>query len=255
MPSRILLVEPDPVASAVIEQVLVEGGHQVTAVPSFEAASMPAARIKPNLQFKGDALALRALLAGELDSYEGSPGAPIIAGSRGADIKITGCYWPGLTYGIYARPTVAKPEDLKDKAMAISSPGALPDLMARAVLEKYNIASSDVRFSIMGSDSDLPVMLPAAELLKSFGIPFELTIVSAHRTPNRLVSYATKARERGLKVIIAGAGGAAHLPGMVASLTTLPVIGVPIRSSNSLDGWDSILSILQMPNGIPVATR
>jgi 5-(carboxyamino)imidazole ribonucleotide mutase len=107
---------------------------------------------------------------------------------------------------------------------------------------------------IMGSDSDLPVMLPAAELLKSFGIPFELTIVSAHRTPQRLVSYATKARERGLKVIIAGAGGAAHLPGMVASLTTLPVIGVPIRSSNSLDGWDSILSILQMPNGIPVAT-
>jgi 5-(carboxyamino)imidazole ribonucleotide mutase len=107
---------------------------------------------------------------------------------------------------------------------------------------------------IMGSDSDLPVMLPAAELLKSFGIPFELTIVSAHRTPQRLVSYATKAKERGLKVIIAGAGGAAHLPGMVASLTTLPVIGVPIRSSNSLDGWDSILSILQMPNGIPVAT-
>jgi 5-(carboxyamino)imidazole ribonucleotide mutase len=107
---------------------------------------------------------------------------------------------------------------------------------------------------IMGSDSDLPVMLPAAEVLKSFGIPFELTIVSAHRTPKRLVSYATKARERGLKVIIAGAGGAAHLPGMVASLTTLPVIGVPIRSSNSLDGWDSILSILQMPNGIPVAT-
>ena len=107
---------------------------------------------------------------------------------------------------------------------------------------------------IMGSDSDLKVMLPAAELLKSFGIPFELTIVSAHRTPQRLVNYATKAKERGLKVIIAGAGGAAHLPGMVASLTTLPVIGVPIRSSNSLDGWDSILSILQMPNGIPVAT-
>jgi 5-(carboxyamino)imidazole ribonucleotide mutase len=107
---------------------------------------------------------------------------------------------------------------------------------------------------IMGSDSDLPVMQPAAELLKSFGIPFELTIVSAHRTPRRLVSYATKAKERGFKVIIAGAGGAAHLPGMVASLTTLPVIGVPIKSSNSLDGWDSILSILQMPNGIPVAT-
>ena len=107
---------------------------------------------------------------------------------------------------------------------------------------------------IMGSDSDLPVMQPAAEFLKSFGIPFELTIVSAHRTPQRLVSYATKAKERGFKVIIAGAGGAAHLPGMVASLTTLPVIGVPIKSSNSLDGWDSILSILQMPNGIPVAT-
>ncbi len=107
---------------------------------------------------------------------------------------------------------------------------------------------------IMGSDSDLPVMQPAADLLKSFGIPFELTIVSAHRTPKRLVSYATKAKERGFKVIIAGAGGAAHLPGMVASLTSLPVIGVPIKSSNSLDGWDSILSILQMPTGIPVAT-
>jgi 5-(carboxyamino)imidazole ribonucleotide mutase len=107
---------------------------------------------------------------------------------------------------------------------------------------------------IMGSDSDLPVMQPAADLLKSFGIPFELTIVSAHRTPQRLVSYATKAKERGFKVIIAGAGGAAHLPGMVASLTSLPVIGVPIKSSNSLDGWDSILSILQMPTGIPVAT-
>jgi len=106
----------------------------------------------------------------------------------------------------------------------------------------------------MGSDSDLPVMEPAAEILKSFGISFELTIVSAHRTPQRLVTYATKARERGFKVIIAGAGGAAHLPGMVASLTSLPVIGVPIKSSNSLDGWDSILSILQMPNGIPVAT-
>ena len=107
---------------------------------------------------------------------------------------------------------------------------------------------------IMGSDSDLPVMQAAADFLKSFSIPFELTIVSAHRTPQRLVSYALEARERGLKVIIAGAGGAAHLPGMVAALTTLPVIGVPIKSSNSLDGWDSILSILQMPNGIPVAT-
>jgi len=107
---------------------------------------------------------------------------------------------------------------------------------------------------IMGSDSDLPVMQAAADFLKSFSIPFELTIVSAHRTPQRLMNYATKARERGFKVIIAGAGGAAHLPGMVASLTSLPVIGVPIKSSNSLDGWDSILSILQMPNGIPVAT-
>lgn len=107
---------------------------------------------------------------------------------------------------------------------------------------------------IMGSDSDLPVMQPAADLLKSFGIPFELTIVSAHRTPQRLMNYASGAKDRGFKVIIAGAGGAAHLPGMVASLTTLPVIGVPIKSSNSLDGWDSILSILQMPNGIPVAT-
>jgi 5-(carboxyamino)imidazole ribonucleotide mutase len=107
---------------------------------------------------------------------------------------------------------------------------------------------------IMGSDSDLTVMQPAADILKSFGISFELTIVSAHRTPHRLVTYASKAKERGFKVIIAGAGGAAHLPGMVASLTSLPVIGVPIKSSNSLDGWDSILSILQMPNGIPVAT-
>jgi 5-(carboxyamino)imidazole ribonucleotide mutase len=107
---------------------------------------------------------------------------------------------------------------------------------------------------IMGSDSDLPVMQPAADLLKSLGIPIELTIVSAHRTPQRMMDYAAKAKERGFKVIIAGAGGAAHLPGMVASITTLPVIGVPIKSSNSLDGWDSILSILQMPNGIPVAT-
>ncbi len=107
---------------------------------------------------------------------------------------------------------------------------------------------------IMGSDSDLPVMQPAADALKAFGIEFELTIVSAHRTPHRLVDYAGKAKERGFKVIIAGAGGAAHLPGMVASLSTLPVIGVPIKSSNSIDGWDSILSILQMPGGVPVAT-
>ena len=107
---------------------------------------------------------------------------------------------------------------------------------------------------IMGSDSDLPVMQGAADILKEFAIEFELTVVSAHRTPMRMVQYATEAKQRGLKVIIAGAGGAAHLPGMVASLTSLPVIGVPIRSSNSIDGWDSVLSILQMPNGIPVAT-
>jgi 5-(carboxyamino)imidazole ribonucleotide mutase len=107
---------------------------------------------------------------------------------------------------------------------------------------------------IMGSDSDLKVMDAAAEILKKFKVEFELTIVSAHRTPLRMVEYATLAHSKGLKVIIAGAGGAAHLPGMVASLTTLPVIGVPIKSSNSLDGWDSILSILQMPNGVPVAT-
>lgn len=107
---------------------------------------------------------------------------------------------------------------------------------------------------IMGSDSDLPVMQPAADILKEFGIEYELTVVSAHRTPLRMVEYAQKAKERGLKVIIAGAGGAAHLPGMVASITTLPVIGVPVKSSNSIDGWDSVLSILQMPNGVPVAT-
>jgi 5-(carboxyamino)imidazole ribonucleotide mutase len=107
---------------------------------------------------------------------------------------------------------------------------------------------------IMGSDSDLPVMQSAADILKEFEIEFELTVVSAHRTPLRMVEYATKAKERGLKVIIAGAGGAAHLPGMIASITSLPVIGVPIKSSNSMDGWDSVLSILQMPNGIPVAT-
>src|SRR5882762_7166285 len=107
---------------------------------------------------------------------------------------------------------------------------------------------------IMGSDSDLQVMKPAADMLEEFGIPYELTVVSAHRTPLRMVQYAVQAADRGLKIIIAGAGGAAHLPGMVASLTSLPVIGVPVKSSNSIDGWDSILSILQMPNGIPVAT-
>lgn len=107
---------------------------------------------------------------------------------------------------------------------------------------------------IMGSDSDLPIMQAAANVLKEFAIPYEMTVVSAHRTPVRMMQYASTARERGLKVIIAGAGGAAHLPGMVASLTPLPVIGVPVKSSNSIDGWDSVLSILQMPNGIPVAT-
>jgi len=107
---------------------------------------------------------------------------------------------------------------------------------------------------IMGSKSDLPVMKEAAEFLNELEIPFEITVVSAHRTTERMVKYAESAAKKGLKVIIAGAGGAAHLPGMVASLTPLPVIGVPIHSSNSIDGWDSILSILQMPNGIPVAT-
>ena len=107
---------------------------------------------------------------------------------------------------------------------------------------------------IMGSDSDLAVMQTAADFLKQMDVEFELTVVSAHRTPMRMVEYAQRAKDRGLKVIIAGAGGAAHLPGMVASITSLPVIGVPVKSSNSLDGWDSILSILQMPNGIPVAT-
>ncbi|TDM00003.1 MAG: 5-(carboxyamino)imidazole ribonucleotide mutase [Flavobacteriaceae bacterium] len=107
---------------------------------------------------------------------------------------------------------------------------------------------------VMGSKSDLPIMKEAAEFLQTLGIPYELTVVSAHRTPQRMIEYASSAQKRGLKVIIAGAGGAAHLPGMLASLTSLPVIGVPVLSSNSIDGWDSILSILQMPSGIPVAT-
>lgn len=107
---------------------------------------------------------------------------------------------------------------------------------------------------IMGSKSDLHIMQDAADILKDFGVEFEMTVVSAHRTPERMFNYAKEAASRGLKVIIAGAGGAAHLPGMVASITVLPVIGVPVKSSNSIDGWDSILSILQMPNGIPVAT-
>lgn len=107
---------------------------------------------------------------------------------------------------------------------------------------------------IMGSDSDLPVMQEASQVLNNLNIPHEVTVVSAHRTPKRMFDYAENARKKGLKVIIAGAGGAAHLPGMVASITTLPVIGVPVKSSNSIDGWDSVLSILQMPAGVPVAT-
>lgn len=107
---------------------------------------------------------------------------------------------------------------------------------------------------IMGSDSDLNVMQEAGNILKEFGIPFEITIVSAHRTPKRLFEFSEKADKRGIQVIIAGAGGSAHLPGMVAAISPLPVIGVPVKSSNSLDGWDSILSILQMPGGVPVAT-
>ena len=107
---------------------------------------------------------------------------------------------------------------------------------------------------IMGSASDMPVMQAAADILKKFDVPYEIDIVSAHRTPDKMFTYAQDAVKNGLKVIIAGAGGAAHLPGMVASLTPLPVIGVPVKSSNSIDGWDSLLSIVQMPNGVPVAT-
>jgi 5-(carboxyamino)imidazole ribonucleotide mutase len=107
---------------------------------------------------------------------------------------------------------------------------------------------------VMGSQSDLRVMQEAADVLHELHVPFELTVVSAHRTPHRLMEYASSAANRGLKVIIAGAGGAAHLPGMIASVTALPVVGVPVKSSNSIDGWDSVLSILQMPSGVPVAT-
>ena len=107
---------------------------------------------------------------------------------------------------------------------------------------------------IMGSKSDLPVMRDAIDILKDFKIEYEVDIVSAHRTPKKMMNYAQSADKKGLKVIIAGAGGAAHLPGMIASITPLPVIGVPIKSSNSIDGWDSVLSILQMPGGVPVAT-
>ena len=107
---------------------------------------------------------------------------------------------------------------------------------------------------VMGSDSDFPIMKNAVEIIKTFDIEYEVTIVSAHRTPERLFEYAKNAHLRGIRVIIAGAGGAAHLPGMLASLSPLPIVGVPIKSSNSIDGWDSILSILQMPAGVPVAT-
>lgn len=107
---------------------------------------------------------------------------------------------------------------------------------------------------IMGSNSDLPIMQAAADVLKEFNIEYEIDIVSAHRTPEKMFEYSKSAVDRGLQVIIAGAGGAAHLPGMVAALTPLPVIGVPVKSSNSIDGWDSLLSIVQMPNGVPVAT-
>ena len=107
---------------------------------------------------------------------------------------------------------------------------------------------------IMGSDSDLPVMRQAAEVLEELNIGFELTIISAHRTPERMMDFAKKAHQRGIKAIVAGAGGAAHLPGMVAAISPLPIVGVPIKSSNSIDGWDSVLSILQMPGGVPVAT-
>lgn len=118
-----------------------------------------------------------------------------------------------------------------------------------------NVVADDIVVSIvMGSDSDLPVMQAAADMLELFGVGYELDVVSAHRTPEKLFEYSKNAHKRGIQVIIAGAGGAAHLPGMVASMSPLPIIGVPIKSSNSIDGWDSILSILQMPGGVPVAT-
>jgi len=127
--------------------------------------------------------------------------------------------------------------------------------MTKSLLKSQSTKSTSPLVGIiMGSDSDLGVMQAASDILKHYDIPHEVTVVSAHRTPLRMVDYAQKAKLRGLKVIIAGAGGAAHLPGMVASITPLPVIGVPIKSSNSIDGWDSVLSILQMPNGVPVAT-
>jgi 5-(carboxyamino)imidazole ribonucleotide mutase len=124
-----------------------------------------------------------------------------------------------------------------------------------SIYSKLSTMNQSIKVGIiMGSTSDLPIMQDAADILTQLGVDYEITVVSAHRTPDRLFDYAKSAAGRGLKVVIAGAGGAAHLPGMVASLTHLPVIGVPVKSSNSIDGWDSVLSILQMPNGIPVAT-
>ncbi|HPB48605.1 MAG TPA: 5-(carboxyamino)imidazole ribonucleotide mutase [Exilispira sp.] len=117
-----------------------------------------------------------------------------------------------------------------------------------------NAKANPIVSVVMGSDSDLSVMQEAIQMLSYFNIPYEIDIVSAHRTPDKLFQFAKNADKRGIRVIIAGAGGAAHLPGMIAAISALPVIGVPIKSSNSLDGWDSILSILQMPNGVPVAT-
>ena len=114
--------------------------------------------------------------------------------------------------------------------------------------------SSPIVSIVMGSDSDLPVMKQASEFLTEMSVPYEIDIVSAHRTPEKMLAFAKNAHQRGIKVIIAGAGGAAHLPGMIAAISPLPVIGVPVKSSNSIDGWDSILSILQMPNSVPVAT-
>ena len=117
-----------------------------------------------------------------------------------------------------------------------------------------NVVAKVVVSIVMGSDSDLPVMQAAADMLEEFGVGYELDVVSAHRTPEKLFEYSKNAHKRGIQVIIAGAGGAAHLPGMIASMSPLPIIGVPVKSSNSIDGWDSILSILQMPGGVPVAT-
>jgi 5-(carboxyamino)imidazole ribonucleotide mutase len=154
---------------------------------------------------------------------------------------------------------------LKASTQQIAETKLVTAIQARKVAGRKVVSSAKSQLSaksagkakvgiIMGSSSDLPVMQEAADMLAAFGVPTEVAVVSAHRTPEAMMAYARSARERGLSVIIAGAGGAAHLPGMVAALTTLPVIGVPIKSSNSIDGWDSILSILQMPAGIPVAT-